>query len=485
MMAGGKSVELFTHRLTMGAQADDLPHVSIATSFTEVYYGVASRHPEQLSLFYGDGSVLNHGDISAESSADIKGAVVKLPLCSGVSIFSVDSQISASGGILVQVLGSLISTGKMFSQSFLLERKPDEHKLNFYCRNDIFRVLPDDSMKCIKQYKPSTPDNALLHWNRTSEGEIAPKSAPSPPTAQIPAISASPQTVVVDSPSSKVPQQQQQSRDLQEQPQHIPKSSNVGSTVPVENGATSPIRPTSATGNKDSPSASIQPVVEAAPPPPPKPSGPKTWASIVSKQASVQPINSIPASVVIPPTNVSSAGDTVVDVPTQPPNHHEGQSGHSGSYSNNYQARYNKSNNSNSNPGAGKARTFGPSAVVQLATVGSEWSGKHRELSAALSEEFSKYGYPVKHVDVKGARGIVFVEYDTADGVGAAVAAWKNGPRADGRFAGVGLDVSEKRPARYRNSGAGRGGGNGNYYGGGGGRRHHNHHQTRPTSTSG
>lgn len=465
---------------------DSFPHKSVADSFTAIYYEVASKVPDQLALFYGDGSVLSHCDISADTSADIKQAVVKLPLCAGVSIFSVESQISPSGGILVQVLGSLISTGKMFSQSFLLERKPDQHKLNFYCRNDIFSLLPDNSLKCIKQFKPSTAENtsnnSLHNWNRTSEEEktAPPKSsspAPAPPASQIPPINASPQTAVVDSPSSKVSPPQQQSRSLPDKQQRPPKSSNVGSTSPVGNGVASPVTPATATGNKVDPVASIKPVADTPPPPPPKPSGPKTWASIVSKKASsVQPINPMPASVVIPPTKVSSsAGDTVVDLPsTRPSNTHEGSSGHPGSYANNnYQARYNNKSNNN-NAGAGKSRTFGPSAVVQLSSVGSQWSGKHRELSAALSEEFSKYGYPVKHVDVKGARGIVFVEYDTIVGVEAAVAAWKKGPRADGRFAGVGLDVSEKRPARNRNSNSGSG------RGGNGFRRHH----ARPTTTS-
>lgn len=111
--------------------------------------------------------------------------------------------------------------------------------------------------------------------------------------------------------------------------------------------------------------------------------------------------------------------------------------------------------------GRGGPRNFGPSAVVTLASLGMPVSDV-RSLTNNLREEFSKYGHKLRGVEVKASKGIAFIEYDSADGVRAAVDAWAHGPRKEGNFAGIALHVTEKRishtgrrPGSMRGSGRG------------------------------
>lgn len=109
------------------------------------------------------------------------------------------------------------------------------------------------------------------------------------------------------------------------------------------------------------------------------------------------------------------------------------------------------------------SRVFGPSAVVALSSTGTGQTDL-TNLKNNLREEFSRYGHNLRGVEIKTSKGIAFLEYDTMDGVRAAVEAWADGPRQDGVFAGIALNVSEKRvnhtgrrPVSTR--GGGRGGG--------------------------
>lgn len=108
--------------------------------------------------------------------------------------------------------------------------------------------------------------------------------------------------------------------------------------------------------------------------------------------------------------------------------------------------------------GRGHPRTFGPTAVVQLAALNSSQLQDARALATTLREEFNMYGYKVRHVDVKAQKSIAFIEYETIEGVRAAVAAWANGARQEGPFAGIALNVSEKRPYNKWRPGSTRGG---------------------------
>ncbi|CDF37714.1 unnamed protein product [Chondrus crispus] len=106
----------------------------------------------------------------------------------------------------------------------------------------------------------------------------------------------------------------------------------------------------------------------------------------------------------------------------------------------------------------GHPRVFGPTAVIQLGTLSSAQLQDTRALAGSLREEFNMYGFKVRHVDVKAQKSIAFIEYETIEGVRAAVAAWANGARQEGAFAGIPLNVTEKRPYNKWRPGSARGG---------------------------
>jgi hypothetical protein len=103
-------------------------------------------------------------------------------------------------------------------------------------------------------------------------------------------------------------------------------------------------------------------------------------------------------------------------------------------------------------------RVYGPSAVIQLANLPQERLRDWRTLVEDFSREFAGYGYEVRNVDVKTSKGLAFVEYDSSEGVRAAVNAWADGPRDVGPFKGIALAVSEKRSQRWHFQGKERGG---------------------------
>ena len=140
-------------------------------------------------------------------------------------------------------------------------------------------------------------------------------------------------------------------------------------------------------------------------------------------------------------------------------------------------------------------RTFGPSAVVQLASINRQnaSTADTRALQASLRDEFAQYGHKLRGVEVKAAKGIAFIEYETMEGVRAAVEMWSRGPRPDGVFAGQHLHVSEKRTLHpYHNGrrpGSMRGGrsgpgGSGGGSGGNGGNGARGARRTRMTATA-
>lgn len=252
---------------------------------------------------------------------------------------------------------------------------------------------------------------------------------------------------------------------------------------------------------KAKPNAAAAPPKTAAKPAaekPPAPPAPKTWASIVSKK----PVTASPAAAPAADAPTSPPPATLTG-PAQPPpaaaadvppsgKKHEKAGGKPGGDKSGKKlgmvpakanvavppahpsaARPNgpphgpphATNGQHANGGFEpsqahyKNRPFGPSAVVQLASMQGENRYSIKEMVHILKDEFGRYGHRVRHVEIKLPRGIAFVEYDTMDGVRAAVDAWARGPRDTGKLAGLPVDVSEKRTQFARRPGSVRGGG--------------------------
>lgn len=455
-----------------GVAQQDMPHEAVAHSFVKVYYQVASQFPHQLSLLYGESSELAHGGTHAVGPDAIRNVANSLPIVGPKppALFSIDAQVTAGEDIVVVVLGCL-GNGKLFSQTFLLERKPvTDAKLIFVCRNDIFRLMPDDPVAAAKTYNP-TPISDLRNVGRVTDSE------PKVTTGN----STSPQTVVVETPGDGSNQQGTQSvPEKVTSPVAVPIPTTKSSVPVLENQIPANNLQTTPTVVEENVDAAPvdnlrQPVsiVEPSPlrdtAPPPQPPRPKTWASIVSKPSTGAPVLSTPPMSQPVAAASSEKSSTAVDgaVATSQPqpgpntdsiilNKEEParrQQKLDGSRKTNAPQYTPRNVSGYQQYGALKSgqRQFGPSAVLQLNSIGDDWNGRHRELAASLREEFGRYGHDVRHVEVKSARGIVFVEYDTIEGVEAAVKAWKE-PRSEGQFAGRKLSVTEKRSMRNRPS---------------------------------
>ncbi|EST06022.1 RNA recognition motif domain protein [Kalmanozyma brasiliensis GHG001] len=117
--------------------------------FVTQYYTFLNQNPGRLHCFFTKKSTMVHGTEQEESSPcfgqqQIHDKITSLNFQDAkVFVSNVDTQSSASGGILVQVLGELSNNGgawRKFAQTFFLAEQPN----GYYVLNDIFRYLKDD-----------------------------------------------------------------------------------------------------------------------------------------------------------------------------------------------------------------------------------------------------------------------------------------------------------------------------------------------------
>ncbi|CDW97506.1 hypothetical protein [Sporisorium scitamineum] len=117
--------------------------------FVTQYYTFLNQNPGRLHCFFTKKSTMVHGTEQEESSPcfgqqQIHDKITSLNFQDAkVFVSNVDTQSSASGGILVQVLGELSNNGgawRKFAQTFFLAEQPN----GYYVLNDIFRYLKDE-----------------------------------------------------------------------------------------------------------------------------------------------------------------------------------------------------------------------------------------------------------------------------------------------------------------------------------------------------
>ncbi|ORY92429.1 hypothetical protein BCR35DRAFT_348827 [Leucosporidium creatinivorum] len=123
----------------------------IAWAFLSQYYSFLNKDPSRLHCFYTKRSTLIHsteGDDVAPcyGQQEIHAKIMGLAFedCK-VYISNVDSQSSAEGGIIVQVLGEQSNRGgawRKFSQTFFLAEQPN----GYFVLNDICRYLKEEGI---------------------------------------------------------------------------------------------------------------------------------------------------------------------------------------------------------------------------------------------------------------------------------------------------------------------------------------------------
>eukprot|EP00178_Gracilaria_changii_P011158 TRINITY_DN319_c0_g1_i2.p1 TRINITY_DN319_c0_g1~~TRINITY_DN319_c0_g1_i2.p1 ORF type:complete len:511 (-),score=141.90 TRINITY_DN319_c0_g1_i2:465-1997(-) len=480
----------------MGAAPKQPPSAArVAQSFVNVYYRVAEKLPQRIVELYGSDSEIHHGDGLSAIGPAIAHVATKLPLAGAVTtVHKVAAQQTGASAYLVVVLGTFNnhSSPVSFTQTFVLEKQRDSHDVHFYCRNDIFTKLGDTPQP--SQNVSSEPEPVVA----ATITEAPPAASAAPPAPVKPPASPPPPPPSPTPPQSPplLPPPPQPAASLAADVAHVAEvttsdalpavngtashngsdahthaSSESGAAAAAASSEGACSTPTASaraeTGGADLPNGSPneQPLAARAAPP-----ARKTWASIVSSKedaegaapvaaaaaaaaddkgavapdAAKQAVEVVAAKQAVKVVAAKRAvevvaandGDTKSTARSHNARAENAQNGHRSSH-----------HHGGGHPYRGHARVFGPSAVVQLSGLGDEFVQDVRALTSRLREEFSTYGHKLRHVEVKMAKGIAFIEYDSMDGVRAAVSAWANGARDVGPFKGIALNVSEKRPA--------------------------------------
>ncbi|TIB70083.1 hypothetical protein E3P77_00133 [Wallemia ichthyophaga] len=138
---------------TQGNQGTQSTHAEqtaeVGWQFVTQYYNFVNSKPDSLHYFYNQDSTLIHGyedgdERTCFGQKDINARVAEIGFenCK-VFVHSLDSQSSANGGILVQVVGEMSNRNgpwRKFAQTFFLAKQQS----GYFVLNDIFRYLRDD-----------------------------------------------------------------------------------------------------------------------------------------------------------------------------------------------------------------------------------------------------------------------------------------------------------------------------------------------------
>ncbi|RSH78631.1 uncharacterized protein EHS24_002360 [Apiotrichum porosum] len=122
----------------------------VGWQFVPQYYNFVNKQPHRLHCFYNKRSTFVHGEegddvTPALGQQEIHERIVNIGFDQAkVYINSIDSQSSAGGGIIIQVLGELSNANKpwrKFVQTFFLAEQPN----GYFVLNDIFRYLKEET----------------------------------------------------------------------------------------------------------------------------------------------------------------------------------------------------------------------------------------------------------------------------------------------------------------------------------------------------
>lgn len=267
--------------------------------FVPQYYTFLNNDPSKLHCFYSKRSTLVHGTEQEEAplcigQQEIHEKIVSLGFSDAkVYVSNVDSQASAAGGIIIQVLGEMSNKGgawRKFAQTFFLAEQPN----GYFVLNDIFRYLKEDDEI---EEEAQDVDEAIQNEVREAAAkgvDVVHQVEIVPGTAQAAIGSAS----VTTAPANVVAQAHANG-DLKPQEATPASAAEVGmdkKVTAVEREQTSmqskgeaeaaesaaqPANPAASTPalNAAAPSPSEAQTAQAAAP---KPSGPKTWANLAA-----------------------------------------------------------------------------------------------------------------------------------------------------------------------------------------------------------
>ncbi|CAH7686921.1 hypothetical protein BY996DRAFT_7011490 [Phakopsora pachyrhizi] len=159
----------------------------IGWAFVPQYYTFVNKDPSRLHCFYTKRSTLIHSTEGEEATPCFgqqeiheKFMSLKFDDCK-VFVSNVDSQSSADGGIIVQVLGEMSNGGgpwRKFAQTFFLAEQPN----GFFVLNDIFRYLKEEAEEVEEEpeAEPVSETKGAVAGDENPAGSSIAPSLPAP-----------------------------------------------------------------------------------------------------------------------------------------------------------------------------------------------------------------------------------------------------------------------------------------------------------------
>ncbi|KAI8074884.1 hypothetical protein BC940DRAFT_342631 [Gongronella butleri] len=273
------AVSQLNHGSTKNKEAPQTAPQDVGLLFVREYYTFLNKKPHRLHAFYSKDSYFVRGDegetvTTFHGQEAIRSKIEQLNFedCK-VLVTQVDSQLSANGGILIQVLGEMCvmdGPSQKFSQSFFLAPQPN----GYYVLNDIFRFLKDevdiDYYTC--DDKEEKDDQPKVNGIKQQDNE--PMASPTPS-----AVAATEPAPAPPAPAAPVQEQQAPIEPVAAASQEPAKEQTP---APAPAAAATQKAPAAA------PAAEAPSAPSTAPATPAKPEAPKSWADLASKNMAAQ-----------------------------------------------------------------------------------------------------------------------------------------------------------------------------------------------------
>lgn len=286
----------------------------VGWQFVPQYYNFVNKQPHRLHCFYNKRSTFLHGEEGEDTAvafgqAEIHERITKIGYdqCK-VYINSIDSQSSANGGVIIQVLGEMSNANKpwrKFAQTFFLAEQPN----GYFVLNDIFRYLKEETDEDeepevedapVVSSAPATKADAV-HAQQVPAAPVAIEqeseeqpAEPEPATPEVPLEKAAEPEVAAAvvkeeaKPEEKVaePAPAAVQEPVPAAPEPVVEEAKpepaapAPAAAPASEKAATPANGSAGASGTATPAA--QPAPAAAPAAPPKPAAPKSWASLAA-----------------------------------------------------------------------------------------------------------------------------------------------------------------------------------------------------------
>ncbi|WOO77117.1 Putative G3BP-like protein [Vanrija pseudolonga] len=264
----------------------------VGWQFVPQYYNFVNKQPHRLHCFYNKRSTFVHGEEGEDTTPalgqqEIHERIVNLGFdqCK-VYINSIDSQSSAGGGILIQVLGEMSNANKpwrKFAQTFFLAEQPN----GYFVLNDIFRYLKEDT----DEEEPEVEEAPVVTTAPAVQAEaVHAQQAPAVPVAaevEQPTQDTVEEEVAVPEPEP-VAEEPVVEAVKEAEPEPTPAPVEEPAVAEPEPVAEEPAVPETAPAAEEpvakpaAPAANGAAPAAAAPAAPAAPAKPKSWATLVS-----------------------------------------------------------------------------------------------------------------------------------------------------------------------------------------------------------